>query len=191
MISTWCSAGDSGVIWRTEPSLGARRLVVIAVGQFFGQRADATPIEPQYPSFAQIAGHALSSIFLDNLGADLERLTQMNRLLALLPSGRLERSGLVLRHADALVLAPSVDIGSIALAHARRLPAGVRTLLRGFGSTRGAGANLLSYLLFDRTFCRSLLRLGYDDTLARRDELTAFLDVRRTNFLPFGWPSFG
>jgi hypothetical protein len=38
---------------------------------------------------------------------------------------------------------------------------------------------------------RSLLRLGYDDTLERRDELMAFLDERRTNFLPFDWPSFG
>ena len=28
--------------------LGARRLVVIAVGQFFGQRAEATPIPPQW-----------------------------------------------------------------------------------------------------------------------------------------------
>ena len=170
--------------------LGARRLVVIAVGQFFGQRADAVPIEPQYPSFAQIAGHALSSIFLDNLGADLERLTQMNRLLALLPTARLERSGLVLRHADAIVLAPSIDIGTLALKYADRLPAGVRTLLRGFGSTRGTGANLLSYLLFDRDFCRVLLRLGYQDTLVRRDEVAAFLDTRRTNFIPFGWPEF-
>ena len=170
--------------------LGARRLVVIAVGQFFGQRADATPIEPQYPSFAQIAGHALSSIFLDNLGADLERLTQMNRLLALLPTARLERSGLVLRHADAMVLAPSIDIGTLALKYADRLPAGVRTLLRGFGSTRGTGANLLSYLLFDRDFCRVLLRLGYQDTFLRRDEVAAFLDTRRTNFIPFGWPEF-
>jgi NTE family protein len=107
------------------------------------------------------------------------------------PETRLERNGLVLRHADALVLAPSIDIGPLALAHAQRLPAGVRTLLRGFGSTRGTGANLLSYLLFDRHFCRALLQLGYDDTLARRDELVAFLDERRTNFLPFGWPSFG
>jgi len=170
--------------------LGARRLVVIAVGQFFGQRADAVPIEPQYPSFAQIAGHALSSIFLDNLGADLERLTQMNRLLALLPTARLERSGLVLRHADAMVLAPSIDIGTLALKYADRLPAGVRTLLRGFGSTRGTGANLLSYLLFDRDFCRVLLRLGYQDTFLRRDEVTAFLDTRRTNFIPFRWPEF-
>jgi len=171
--------------------LGAQRLVVVAVGQFFGQRTEATPAPSKYPSFAQVAGHALSSIFLDNLGADLERLTQMNRLLALVPRSRIERGGLVLRHADAMVLAPSIDIGSIALDYARRLPAGVRTLLRGFGSTRGTGSNLLSYLLFDRGFCRALLRLGYKDTLARRDELTAFLDARRTNFLPVGWPSFG
>jgi NTE family protein len=170
--------------------LGARRLVVIAVGQFFGQRAEMAPVPPQYPSFAQVAGHALSSIFLDNLGADLERLTQMNRLLALLPAARLERSGLVLRHADAMVLAPSIDIGPLALRYADRLPAGVRTLLRGFGSTRGTGANLLSYLLFDRDFCRALLRLGYKDTLARREELAAFLDARRTNFIPVGWPEF-
>ena len=74
--------------------------------------------------------------------------------------------------------------------YADRLPAGVRTLLRGFGSTRGSGANLLSYLLFDRDFCRALLRLGYKDTLARRDEVAAFLDARRTNFIPFGWPEF-
>ena len=170
--------------------LGARRLVVIAVGQFFGQRADAAAIPPQYPSFAQIGGHALSSIFLDNLGADLERLTQTNRLLALLPAARLKRSGLVLRHADAMVLAPSIDIGPLALRYASRLPAGVRTLLRGFGSTRGTGANLLSYLLFDRDFCRVLLRLGYKDTFARRDEVAAFLDARRTNFIPVGWPEF-
>ena len=171
--------------------LGARRLVVVAVGQFVGQRKDSSLIPPEYPSFAQVAGHALSSIFLDNLGADLERLMQMNRLLALIPATRIERDGLTVRHADAIVLAPSVDIGSIALSYAKRLPAGVRTLLRGFGSTRGAGANLLSYLLFDRGFCRSLLRLGYRDTLARRDELDAFLDRRRTNFIPLGWPSFG
>ena len=59
--------------------LGARRMIVIAVGQFAGQQANARSSPPPYPSFAQIAGHALSSIFLDNLGADLERLMQMNR----------------------------------------------------------------------------------------------------------------
>jgi NTE family protein len=61
------------------------------------------------------------------------------------------------------------------------LPTGVRALLRGFGSSRGTGGNLPSYLLFDRGYCRNLLALGYADTLARREEIGAFLagaDVR-------------
>jgi NTE family protein len=170
--------------------LGAQRMIVIAVGQFAGQHPNAMPAPPPYPSFAQIAGHALSSIFLDNLGADLERLMQMNRLVDLLAPPRLAKSGLRLHHVDALVLAPSIDLGPLALSYADRLPAGVRTLLRGFGSTRGTGANLLSYLLFDRGFCRALLRQGYDDTMARKDELEAFLDERRTSFVPLYWPQF-
>ncbi|HEY5861633.1 MAG TPA: patatin-like phospholipase family protein, partial [Casimicrobiaceae bacterium] len=165
--------------------LGARRILVIAVGQFSGQRpAPGAPVAPAYPSFAQVAGHALSSIFLDNLGADLERLAQMNRMIGLLSPRRLARNGLALAHVDAMVLAPSRDIGPIALEHAARLPAGVRTLLRGFGSTRGTGANLVSYLLFDRDFCRALLAQGYADAMARREELAAFLDARHAKFLP-------
>ena len=169
--------------------LGARRVLVIAVGQFWGQ-APPRSGPARYPSFAQVAGHALSSIFLDNLGADLERLTQMNRLVDLLPAPRLKKNGLHLRHVDALVLAPSIDLGPVALSFAERLPPGVRTLLRGFGSTRGIGANLPSYLLFDRGFCRALLRQGYDDTMARKDELAAFLDEQRTGFVPLYWPQF-
>ncbi|MET0209557.1 MAG: patatin-like phospholipase family protein [Burkholderiaceae bacterium] len=164
---------------------GARRILVIAVGQFSGQRpAPGARMSPAYPSFAQVAGHALSSIFLDNLGADLERLAQMNRMIGLLSPRRLARNGLALAHVDAMVLAPSRDIGPIALEHAARLPAGVRTLLRGFGSTRGTGANLVSYLLFDRDFCRALLAQGYADAMTRREELTAFLDARHAKFLP-------
>src|SRR5207249_6453968 len=128
----FCMDGSVRQITPLSPALhlGARRLVGIAVGQFFGQRADATPIEPQYPSFAQIAGHALSSIFLDNLGADLERLTQMNRLLALLPTARLERSGLVLPHADPIVLPPSTDTGTRALKYRDGFLAAQRPVLR-------------------------------------------------------------
>ena len=162
--------------------LGARRLVVIAVGQFVGQRRGAVNgNEPRYPSFAQIAGHALSSIFLDNLGADLERLLQMNRIVDRLDH-RLDGGEAVgTAHVDAFVIAPSQDLGELARAYVKRLPAGVRALLHGFGSTQGTGANLPSYLLFDRGFCRKLLALGYADTMARRDEIAAFLagaDVR-------------
>ena len=38
-----------------------------------------------YPSIAQIGGHALSSIFLDALAVDAERLQRINATLALIP----------------------------------------------------------------------------------------------------------
>ena len=165
--------------------LGARRILVVAVGQFTGQHPPpATRVAPRYPSFAQVAGHALSSIFLDNLGADLERLEQLNRLLRLVRGETLQRHQREAAHVDALVLAPSRDLGEMAIAHRDRLPRGVRYLLRGFGSTQGTGANLLSYLLFDRRYCRALLSLGYRDTLNRHEEIEAFLAGESVRFLP-------
>jgi NTE family protein len=164
--------------------LGARRLLVIAVGQFSGQRAGLTGGEPRYPSFAQLAGHALSSIFLDNLGADLERLLQMNRVLDLVERADAAPACLPAAHVDAFVISPSQDLGELARAYVHRLPPAVRAMLRGFGSTRGTGANLPSYLLFDRGFCRKLMALGYADTVARRDEIAAFLAGGHVRYVP-------
>lgn len=161
--------------------LGARRILVIAVGQFWGQTPRSGP--PQYPSFAQVAGHALSSIFLDNLGADLERLQRINQVLRLVPRRELQRHR-EFAHVDALVLYPSRDLGELAIRHRGRLPAGASYLLHGLGSTEGSGANLLSYLLFDKEYCRELLALGYADAIARSDEIQAFLSGDTASFLP-------
>jgi NTE family protein len=164
--------------------LGAMRVVVIAIGRFTGQAV--TPAAPRYPSLGQIAGHALSSVFLDNLGADLERLYAVNRHAAAGgPNGHNDA-----RHVDVLVLAPSTDLGALALRYAHRLPRGVRYLLRGLGSTQGTGANLLSYLLFDGDYCRALMRLGFADAMARRDEIVAFLADRAVNFVPLFPPEW-
>jgi NTE family protein len=171
-------------------NLGARRVVVLAVGQFNGQRVTRDEAPPTYPSFAQAAGHALSTIFLDNLAMDVERMVQVNRLLALIPSAQASRSDLGLGHVDLLVLAPSRDIGAMALEHAHRLPSAMRTLLRALGSTQGTGANLTSYLLFDRGFCRALIALGYADTIRRRDEVAAFL-AGASDKEPMLPPNFG
>ena len=37
------------------------------------------------------------------------------------------------------------------------------------------GSNLASYLLFERGFCRALIDLGYQDTMARRADMLEFL----------------
>lgn len=164
--------------------LGARRIFVVPVGQFTGQRPRTWPDSgPLYPSFAQVAGHALSSIFLDNLGADLERLQRLNQVLHLVPEERQLHHPEV-AHIDALVLSPSLDLGAMAVPYASQLPSGVRYLLHGLGSTEGTGASLLSYLLFERGYTRALLDLGFRDAMARRDEIEAFLAPEGARFDP-------
>jgi NTE family protein len=133
-----------------------------------------------YPSLAQIAGHALSSIFLDSLAVDIERLLRINRTYALLSPEA--RSRTTLRAIDVLVIAPSQRLDDIAARHINSLPRAVRTLLsalgvRGRNGNESSGAALASYLLFEAPYTGELIALGERDTLARRAEVLRF----------FGW----
>jgi NTE family protein len=57
----------------------------------------------------------------------------------------------------------------------RELPWTVRFLLRAIGAMNRNGSNLASYLLFEAPFCHALIELGYADTMARREDVLAFL----------------
>ncbi|HEY5324532.1 MAG TPA: patatin-like phospholipase family protein [Caldimonas sp.] len=158
--------------------LGAERILVVGAGRLQeppGERAPST----DYPNLAQIAGHALSNIFLDALAADVERLTRINATLALLPPrARAETS---LKPIETLVIAPSERLDDIAAKHLASLPLPIRAMLRGMGvSGRGddaRGAALASYLLFEAPYTRELIALGVRDTMSRLGEVRAF----------FGW----
>jgi NTE family protein len=154
--------------------LGADRLLVVGVGRQQPPSPERVRIET-HPSLAQIAGHALNSIFLDGLEVDLERLQRINRTIEMIPPETLERSNYPLHEVEFRVITPSEELERIAVTHAGELPLTIRTLLHMVGAMRRSGANLLSYLLFERSYCRALIRLGYQDTMARKDELTAFL----------------
>ncbi len=154
--------------------LGADRLLVIGVGRQLQQRTDRVKVTT-YPSLAQIAGHALNSIFLDSLEVDLERLQRINRTIEMIPADILERTNYPLHRVDFRVISPSEELEKIALAHAGELPRTIRILLSTVGGMRRGGAVLLSYLLFERSYCRALIQLGYKDTMERKDDLLAFL----------------
>ena len=155
--------------------LGAERVLVVGTGR---QAQDAARVHSSlYPSLAQIAGHALNSIFLDSLQLDIERLQRINRTISLIPPERLQSAGLPLRKVDVLVISPTEPIERIAARHLKELPRSVRFLLRGVGAMNRSGSNLASYLLFERGFCNALIKLGYDDTMTRASEVRAFLDV--------------
>lgn len=158
--------------------LGAQRLLIIGAGRM-SEPPNRQVADSSYPSLAQIAGHAMSSIFLDALAVDIERMRRINRTLALLPESALGDTPL--RPIEALVISPSQRIDDIAARHIGSLPAPVRALLRGVGvSGQGVtarGSALASYLLFEAPFTRELMALGEADTQARRDEVLRF----------FGW----
>jgi NTE family protein len=66
--------------------LGAERICVIGAGLMHEPRTQpALVAEAQYPTLAQIAGHALSNIFLDALAVDVERIRRINQTLSLVP----------------------------------------------------------------------------------------------------------
>jgi len=162
--------------------LGAERILVVGAGRMHeppGERQASS----EYPNLAQIAGHALSNIFLDALAVDVERLQRINSTLGLLPAEARARTSL--RPIDVLVIAPSKRLDDIAAKHLGSLPAPIRALLRGVGvSGRGddaRGAALASYLLFEAPYTRELMALGRADTFARRDEVMQF----------FGWKAKG
>ena len=153
--------------------LGARKILVIGAGRM-SQESERPSVE-DYPTLAQIAGHALSSIFLDSLSVDLERTMRINHTLSLIPeSVRAERS-ISLRPVDVLVIAPSERLDQLAAQHAESLPWSVRMLLRGIGAMNRRGGALTSYLLFERPYTTALIDLGYRDTMARADEVREFV----------------
>lgn len=154
--------------------LGADRVLVIGAGRKADEeeRAQGTA----YPTLAQVAGHVMSSIFLDTLSVDLERMVRVNRTLSMIPEATRRRHHLTLRPIEVLHISPSQRLDHLAAEHAHALPWPVRALLLGIGAMKSGGGALTSYLLFERPYTQALIELGYADTVARRDEITAFLN---------------
>ncbi|MCK9984986.1 MAG: NTE family protein [Azoarcus sp.] len=172
----WFGDGSMRQLAPISPAihLGADRILVIGSGRLVEEGRQRTE---GYPSLAQIAGHALSSIFLDGLSVDLERLQRINITAGAMSPEQRAAAGIYLRPIETLVISPSQRLDAIAGRNRDSLPLALRTVLRGVGAMRRDGSTLLSYLLFEPPFTQALLELGYKDTMDRRSEVEAFLRV--------------
>src|SRR5206468_4952072 len=107
---------------------------------------------------------------------DIERLERINRTLAYVPPDKQRDIGLQLRPVRVLFITPSQPIERIAARFLHELPRTVRFILRPTGALNRSGSNLASYLLFEQSFCRALVDLGYQDTVSRESEVREFFD---------------
>jgi NTE family protein len=136
------------------------------------------------PPMAQICGVFLNAIFLDHLDSDLDHLRRMNELIQAyggdVPAVAEKPSAAApppepMRVVKPMVVSPSEDLALVAQRFAHRMPRLVRYMLDGLGTPDAQSADLMSYLLFDSYYTRTLVEIGYRDASARIDEIEAFL----------------
>ncbi|MGB3289799.1 MAG: patatin-like phospholipase family protein [Burkholderiaceae bacterium] len=176
----WCGDGSMRQMAPMSPAihLGAKKILVIGTGYKDDTHPEQQETKPSYPTLAQIGGHALSNIFLDSLSMDVERMQRINELLAQLPVNVLKSQSL--RPVSTFVVTPSRSLDEMALRHLNEMPRAARTLFRVLGVSSasgpkmGNGGALISYLLFEASYTRELIRLGRADSMSRAEEVKAF-----------------
>ena len=152
---------------------GARRILAISVApeeraSMFAARVDSGM---RSPTLAQVAGHALASVFYDALPAEIDQIRRINAALQLLKKEVPEE--FPFQPIEVLAITPSEPIEAIALRHVKTLPPRVRSFLKTFGATEASGMALASYLLFEPDFTTELVEMGRRDARARGPELDA------------------
>lgn len=155
--------------------LGAERLFIVGAGRK-NEHQERRRVDA-HPSLAQIAGHALSTIFLDSLSVDIERMQRINRTLDAIPPDIRKESAIPLRSIQSLIISPSERLEHIASDHVNALPWSMKMMLGGIGGMSRRSGTLASYLLFEKPYTQALIDLGYSDTMARSTEVGDFLEI--------------
>jgi NTE family protein len=159
--------------------LGATKILVVGAGRMAEPQSEKF-VDSRYPSLGQIAGHALSNIFLDALSSDVERMQRINKTLEQLTPQQRETNPL--KPVELLLIAPSKRLDGIAADMVGELPKPVRAMLAAFGVSKAAGRGggaLASYLLFEAAYTKTLMELGKKDARSQESKIIDF----------FGWNS--
>ncbi|MGA2779896.1 MAG: patatin-like phospholipase family protein [Steroidobacteraceae bacterium] len=174
--------------------LGADRVFIVGVGPTAGPLSAPADVRAHL-SLGQIGDHLLDAIFTETLDIDLERLRRINETVALMPASLRAHNAMHWRAVDALVMTPSKSFADATAKHAHRLPPAIRMLLRALGAMGEGRMSVLSYLLTEGRFCSSLMCQGFRDAIARRADISSFLNLdvpasaRRKSIAPVARPA--
>lgn len=152
--------------------LGATKLIAVGIRH---RRSQETVKELAFrtntpPLISQVGGVMMNAIFLDSLDTDIERLEKMNIMVAIMGKHS------PWRHIPILSLNPSRDLGAMTKTLNNEMPKFLRYFLSSIGITGQSGLDLLSYLAFDTSYTLRVTELGYEDTMARKNEILSFID---------------
>ncbi|HXR91615.1 MAG TPA: patatin-like phospholipase family protein [Steroidobacteraceae bacterium] len=159
--------------------LGADRLLIIGVRARRQAGVVVDRPETSMPTPGEIFGYMLDTLFTDQVYGDLEQVERINQLVTAAPE-----AARGLRYVETLMLAPSVDPREIAARHVADIPQGLRALLRVIGGRGASGLQLPSYLMFEASYMRDLIKLGYRDAMEARSQLMAFMSGEKVPPVP-------
>jgi NTE family protein len=195
----WFGDGGLRLVTPLSPAIRLGATHILSLGVRSSRAADALaheevgaapppgdgPPRLPCPPLAQVTGVFLNAIFLDHLDADLDHLARMNEIVA---KGRLDAPGSgarePIRSVLPFALSPSEDLALVAQRFAHRMPRMLRYVLEGLGTPDAQSADLMSYLLFDAAYTRTLVDLGRRDAEQRIAELEAFVRAAPPLTLP-------
>ena len=130
---------------------------------------DVEKLKAKDIGFAHVLGSLLNGLFVDNLDRDIELVNRMNDVI--LTMSRWKKRNYPWRYVETLHMRPSTSISKVAQADYHVLPKLLKVMLNLLGTQSG---ELLSFLLFEPTFTKELIQLGYDDTMQAADMINEF-----------------
>jgi NTE family protein len=173
-------------------SLGATQILIIGTrNQMKREEGESQGkiLLTRQPSLAGVLGKFFHAVLLDRLDADNDQLDRINRVLAACAKHTTPEifqqicEDALVQPIETLFIAPSLDIAkfvdeTLRSSYRKIKSFGVleRSVLRLLEIDAESGSDLLSYFLFEPTYLKRLIDLGFEDARSHHDKLVEFAE---------------